>query len=185
MSRYRYAGYSPKSRHHGQRLNLHEIMHLIISLQMLFGSRRGGTGLLLLIVVVGVVIYFGYTMISNPSGALSDADAMWGRDDKVGAIKAYKELLRKRDPLGQNGEAWLQDSRPRLYRRIITFEAEYGDNPEVIGTEVRDWIEDAWNEGHHDLRFDSQAAQKAWNEVTVFLKKQDSQRSPLDDLIPD
>ena len=180
MGRYRYAGYSSKGRHHGQRLNLHEIMHLIISLQMLFGSRRGGTGLLLLIIVVGVIAYLIYSLVADPTKALAKADILWDRDDRVAAVRQYKQLLRKRDPLSQDGLAWLQDSRPRLYRRIITFEAEYGDP-----ADARDWIKDAWNEGHRDLVFDKKSAQDLWSEETQRLQTQDRPQNPLDELIPD
>ncbi len=179
MSRYRYAGYSPKGRHHGQRLDMREIMHVIFSLQMLFGSRRGGSGLLLLIIVIGAVAYFGFMMINDPTKALAKADLLWARDDKVGAIHAYKQLLRKRAPLGQDGAAWLQDSRPRLYRRIISFEAEYGDSQ--FG-EVRDWIVDAWNNGIRNLKFESEAAQKLWDDVTADIDKS-ATKDPFNDLI--
>lgn len=183
MARRRYAGYSPKSRSKGQALNMHEIMHLIISLQMLFGSRRGGTGIILAILLVLAVIYFlssGFlqgVIQADPNKALAKADALWDQDRRPEAVTAYKELLRKPDPI-QRDTAWLQDSRPRLYRRIITFEARYGDRQDA-----RDWINDAWNEGIQDLRFDFDEPRELWEEETKNLRGRST--NPLDDLIPD
>ncbi len=178
MVKFRYAGYSPKSRHHGQSLNMHEVMHLIISLQMLFGSKRGGTGVLLAVLLIGAFLYFGYqgVMRQNPNKALAAADKLWENDERVDAIDAYKELLRKPDPTDPDS-AWLQDSRPRLYRRVIEFEAEYGDIPVA-----RDWIQDALKEGHR-IRFDSDTARELWEEETAERKSPTG--NPREDLIED
>ena len=141
-------------------VNMNEMMHIILSLQLMFGSKRGWLALLLLI-FIGAGGYFAFQYFMNPLHALEQADRMWDRDQHVEAIREYKALLRKRDPLDPAYAALPREDRPRLYRRIISHEVRYG-----VPAEARDWIRLAWEEGIRHLDFDNEQVKQLWIEVT-------------------
>ena len=149
------------------RLNdINQLIQLFFSLQILFGSRRGGTGALVLILVLGIGGYLAFQFWFDPNRALASADRLWDSRDsanRISAIRKYKELLAKRDPVDPDFP-WLKDGRPRLYRRIIEHEVLYRER-----SEARDWILEAWNERIVELNFGSEEARQVWQEVTKDL----------------
>ncbi len=141
-------------------INMNELMHIILSLQIMFGSRRGLTAVILVVLLFGAG-YFAVQFFTNPTHALEKADRLWDRDQHPEAIVQYKSLLRKRDPLDPEYAALPREERWRLYRRIISHEARYGSP-----AEARDWIRAAWNEGIPNLDFESEDVRRLWHEVT-------------------
>lgn len=158
---------------------MNELVHIMLSLQIMFGSRRGAGAFLAVLLLCGVG-YLAFVFFTNPAGALEKADRMWDRDQNVEAVREYKSLLRKRDPLEPEYALLAREDRPRLFRRIISHEVRYG-----VPAEARDWINEAWEEG---IRFDKSDFQHAevwalWLEVTQDEKKNGRQRILLDEFL--
>ncbi len=156
-------------------VNMNELLHIILSLQIMFGTRRGLMAVVLVVVLCGAG-YFAFQYFGNPVHALERADRMWDRDQHVEAIREYKALLRKRDPLDPDYAALPREDRPRLFRRVISHEVRYGEP-----AEARDWIRIAWNEGIRHLDFQYDEVRQMWDEVTG--ENPDQQRNLLDEFL--
>ena len=156
---------------------IERLIHLIASMQILFGSRRGGAIIPLLIIGALVGGWFLYRHNYSPEKSLEKAHAMWESNDtkqQIAAIKSYKTLLDKSDPI-EPGRHWLMDDRDTLYRRIIRHEFKYEKDSNNAG----EWILKAWDEGFRDLRFQASDAklQEFWTETTDRLRQKNKAKS--------
>lgn len=136
----------------GEMTELERLLQLLVSLQILFGSRRGGIAPLLVIAAL-VVGWLVWTWAQSPLRALEAADRKWDTGDsnsQIDAIEEYQVILRKKDPLDIQRHL-LQDrnERIRLYQRIVQFHFKFGGNED----EARDWIDRAWRENIRDMNF--------------------------------
>ena len=163
--KYRHGQYFPGGRrNNGNMTEIERLIHLIASMQILFGSRRGGAIIPLLVIAAAIGGWFIYRTQYSPEKALEKAHAMWESNDtkqQIAAIKSYKKLLAKSDPI-EPGRHWLMDDRDTLYRRIIRHEFMFEENT----TKAHGWITKAWDEGFRDLRF-----QEADTELREFWTK--------------
>lgn len=169
----------PRQHYRTTSVNMNELMHIIMSLQIMFGSRRGAGAFLALLLMCGIG-YLAFVFFMNPAGALEKADRMWDRDQHVEAIREYKSLLRKRDPIQPEYALLPREDRPRLFRRIISHEVAYA-NP----AEARDWISEAYKEGidFKESSFQRPEVWEMWQEVTADLKGKGVQRNLLDEFL--
>ncbi len=162
---------------------MNEFLHTRLSLQVMFGSRRTWVALLL-IVVVGVAGFVAVRFYSDPIRGVSQADRLWDRDENVQAVRMYKDLLNKRDPINPEFALVPRVDRPRMYRRIITHEAVYGSRQDA-----RDWISRAYLEGinFEQADFEHNSVFELWQEVIVPLKPENPprQRDLIDELPPE
>lgn len=176
--RYRHGQYFPGGRpNNGNMTEIERLIHLIASMQILFGSRKGGALIPLLIIAALVGGWFIYRNNYSPNRALEKAHQMWESTetkDKIKAIKSYKELLAKSDPLEPNRH-WLLDDRDTLYRRIIRHEFKFEENKNQAG----EWIIKAWDEGLRDLRFqaDDEDVTEFWKTTTDKLRQKNKARN--------
>ncbi|MDG1873229.1 MAG: hypothetical protein P8J27_04920 [Mariniblastus sp.] len=178
--RFRVGYGGPKQYRHGQHFsggrvnngNMTEIerfIHLIASMQILFGSRRGGAVIPLLIIGMLVGGWFLYRHNYSPERALEKAHQLWESNDtkqQISAIKTYKDLLAKSDPIEPNRH-WLMKDRDTLYRRIIRHEFMFAENK----TKAGEWIIKAWDEGCRDLRFQDESCREFWVQTTDTLRQ--------------
>lgn len=165
----------PRGYQHGYRRpegNLSEferLLHLIVSLQILFGSRRGGLLIPLLLVALGFGGWWAYNHFSGPDRQLQNADLKWDSGDtqqRIQAIRDYKQLLSKKDPIDP-GLNLLKDGRERLYRRIVIHHVLF----DISDTDANDWIREAWDEGFRDLGFQDEKVKQKWADVTRGLQR--------------
>lgn len=160
---------------------MNELMHIVLSLQLMFGSRRAVGALLAILLFCGVG-YLAYNYFTDSSRALRKADELWNRDENVEAIREYKSLLSQRDPLEPQYALLPREDRPRLYRRIISHEARFGNR-----AEARDWITLAYNEGINFEKPDFENAEvfELWEEVVGNVSPHEAtkERSLLDDFL--
>ena len=158
---YRHGQYFPGGRlNNGNMTEIERLIHLIASMQILFGSRRGGAIIPLLIIGLLVGGWFLYRHNYSPERALEKAHHMWESNDtkqQIAAIKTYKDLLAKSDPIEPNRH-WLMKDRDTLYRRIIRHEFKFAENRNKAG----EWIIKAWDEGYRDLRFQDESTRQFW-----------------------
>ena len=103
---------------------------------------------------------------------------MWESNDtkqQIAAIKSYKKLLAKSDPI-EPGRHWLMDDRDTLYRRIIRHEFMFEENP----TKAHGWITKAWDEGFRDLRFQESDTKlrEFWTKTTDQWRQKNKNRNP-------
>jgi len=146
-------------------------------MQILFGSRRGGAIIPLLIIGALVGGWFLYRTNYSPEKALENAHGMWESNDtkqQIAAIKSYKKLLAKSDPI-EPGRHWLMDDRDTLYRRIIRHEFMFEENSNKAG----EWILKAWDEGFRDLRFQESDVElrEFWTKTTDELRQKNKSRA--------
>ena len=175
MPRVRIGYGGPDGLRHGYRRpdgNLSEferLMHLIVSLQILFGSRRGTILIPILVVAVGLGGWWAYSYFNSPDRMLQQADQKWDSRDtqqQIEAIGEYKVLLNKKDPLDP-GLFLLREGRERLYRRIIIHHVLFN----VSDSDANDWIRQAWDEGFRDLGFQDERVKKKWADITIGLQR--------------
>ena len=162
-------------------VNMNELMHIILSLQLMFGSRRAVGAVLAILLFCGVG-YLAYNYFSDSSRDLRKADELWNLDKNADAIREYKSLLRKKDPI-EGYYVLPGPERPRLFRRIISHEARYGSR-----ADARDWITTAYGEGinFEKADFENEEVYELWKEVTGDYKDPDAarkERSLLDDFL--
>lgn len=142
---------------------MNEFKRTAMSLRRMFGSSRTWFAFLAILLVCGV----GY-LISNHyldrSRGLRAADELWNRDQNVEAVREYKTLLSDRDPLNKQYAVILGNDRVRLYRRIISHEARFGNR-----AEARDWITKAYGEGinFEKADFENAAVYQLWSDVVA------------------
>ena len=166
----------PRGYRHGYRRpagNLSEferLLHLMVSLQILFGSRRGGI-LIPLLILAGIFGgWWAYKQYNGPDAQLRRIDRKWNSgetQDRIDAIRGYKDLLRKKDPLDP-GLHLLRDDRERLYRRIITHHVKF----DISESDANDWIREAWDEGIRKPGFQDEDVQKVWDQATEGMIRQ-------------
>ncbi len=185
--RFRIGYGGPKQYRHGQRFpggrrnnggltEIERLIHLIASMQILFGSRRGGALIPLLIIGLLVGGWFLYRHNYSPDVALERAHKQWNSNDTKQQIKAiglYRDLLEKKDPL-EPGRNWLIDNRDTLYRRIIQHEVIFSGN-EIKAAE---WCLKAWDEGIRDLRFQDDKVKAFWEKTTASSRQKNKIRKP-------
>lgn len=184
--RYRIGYGGPKKYRHGQHFpggrrnnggltEIERLIHLIASMQILFGSRRGGVLIPLLFVGVLVGGWLLYRHHYSPEVALERAHQMWDSNDtkqQMQAIVQYRILLQKRDPI-EKGQNWLMDDRDTLYRRIIQHEVLFSGDEIKAG----EWCLKAWDEGIRDLRFPDEKVSKFWDATTASSRQKNKNRS--------
>ena len=153
------------------------MFQLFVSLQILFGSRRGFSIVLPLFLLAALVIggWIALSVWNSPQRQLERAHADWDSGvstRQIGAIVKYKELLQKDNPI-EPGTRWLQNDRDTLYRRIVEHQVLY----EKDDRGAREWIIKAWDEGIRDLRFADGETNDFWIKATDSLRKRKSSRS--------
>ena len=175
MPRVRIGYGGPDGLRHGYRRpegNLSEFerfLHLIVSLQILFGSRRGTIMIPIFIVAIGLGGWWAYNHFNSPDRLLANADQKWDSRDtqqQIEAINDYKVLINKKDPLDP-GLHLLKEGRERLYRRIIIHHVLFN----ISDSDANDWIRQAWDEGFRDLGFQDERVKKKWDDITTSLKR--------------
>ena len=122
--------------------------------------------------------WFLYRHHYSPEKALENAHAMWESNDtkqQIAAIKSYKKLLAKSDPI-EPGRHWLMDDRDTLYRRIIRHEFMFEENP----TKAHGWVTKAWDEGFRDLRFQESDTElrEFWTKTTDQWRQKNKSKEP-------
>lgn len=147
------------------------MFQLFVSLQILFGSRRGFSFVLPLMLLAAVVAggWFLFNLSYSPQRMLERAHADWDSGvstRQISAIVKYKELLQKDNPI-EPGMRWLQNDRDTLYRRIIEHQVLYQKD----NRRAREWIIYAWDEGIRDLRFGEGKVNDVWVAETNSLRK--------------
>ena len=115
---------------------IERIIHLIASMQILFGSRRGGWVVPLLLIALTVGGWCVYSQFMPPSTTHEKVHVMHdssNTNEQIAAIKAYKNLLHRSDPL-EPGRHWLRTDRDTLYRHVILLihTHDFQINPETI-----------------------------------------------------
>lgn len=167
---YRHGRYFPGGRaNNGGMTEIERLIHLIASMQILFGSRRGGW--VVPVVLIGLCVggWFLYRYNSADT-ALEQAHAMYDSSDtdlNLKAISEYKRLLQKSDPI-EPGVHYLLKDRDRLYRRIIQHEVLFAEDE----IQAFEWTSRAWDEGFTQLTFDNDRVAAFWSDSTDKLKGQ-------------
>ena len=165
---YRHGRYFPGGRvNNGGMTEIERLIHLIAGMQILFGSRRGGW--LIPVILIGIVaggwILYRY---NGPDRALEQAHVMYDSSDtklQMKAIDEYKRLLQKSDPM-EPGVRFLLTDRDRLYRRIIQHEIMFAEDE----VQAFEWISRAWDEGMTNLKFKDNRVVEFWEESVSKLK---------------
>ena len=174
--RFRIGGRDPRFRHLGGRdmRGIDRMFQLFVSLQILFGSRRGFS-VVLPLVLLAVLIgggWFAFNLFNSPQRQLERAHADWDSgvtSQQMDAIDKYMELLQKDNPI-EPGTRWLMSDRDTLYRRVVEHQVLY----EKDKRKAREWIIKAWDEGIRDLRFADGEANDYWLEATKSLRRRES-----------
>lgn len=150
--------------------NIERMFQLMVSLQILFGSRRGVTLLLPLLIIGAVVVvgWLAFNALYSPQRKLELAHADWNSgvtQRQMDAIRQYQQLLLMDNPV-EPGMRWLQNDRDTLYRRIIEHEVIYQKNDRT----AREWSIRAWDEGIRDLRLPEGEARSFWERTVRSLQ---------------
>lgn len=178
--RYRIGYGGPSGYRHGHRgprpsgRNVSEVerlIHLIASLEILFGSRRGGLLFPLILVALGVGGWFAWSYVYSAQATLRKADALWDSGDSANrneAIRRYKEILKAKNFWNPDLNA-MEIDRDRLYRRIIRHHVLF----DLDQNDARDWIKNAWDEQYtlRDMNFGDERVVEFWNEVVESLRR--------------
>ena len=186
------------------------ILHLVVSLQILFGSRRGVIWIpvVILALLFGGLFFYNH-MYNNPQRMLASADQQWNtgvEQEQMAAINSYMEILEKKDSnlldkllnpsknakRAKNSEPLLKDTerRKELYSRIIRHKFRF-INPDDAAI----WVRRAVSE-NISLTFigkdgtEDEELTTFWNNATKTLKKnkrrkQKSKNSPDSDPEPE
>jgi len=139
------------------------MFQLFVSLQILFGSRRGFSFVLPMLILAAVVVggWYALSAFNSPQRLLERAHADWDSGvstRQITAIKSYKKLLQMDNPL-EPGMRWLQNDRDKLYRRVVEHQVLY----EKDERGAHEWILTAWDEGIRDLRSSSDEVKAFWD----------------------
>ncbi|MEZ6095319.1 MAG: hypothetical protein R3C03_13985 [Pirellulaceae bacterium] len=158
---------------------IERLLHLFVSLQFLFGSRRGG--FLVPLLILGLIVggWFAYRSYFSAEANLEKADIKWDSGEtsqRISAIRDYKIIMRRRDEL-EPQLPWLKPSRERsrLYRRIIEHHVLF----DIDEPEARDWIHSAWSENIRDLDFHDDKVNVFWKNVVDEIKAKQKSLGPL------
>ncbi|MEL7496068.1 MAG: hypothetical protein AAFN77_00555 [Planctomycetota bacterium] len=172
---YRHGRYYPGGRvNNGGMTEIERLIHLIASMQILFGSRPGGWVIPLVIVALAVTGWMAYRNYNSSDSAYENAMALYDSSDtqdKLKAIKEFKRLLVKVDRI-EPGTFFLTKDREKLYRIIIRHEVMFAEDEAT----AYDWFDKAWDEGITSLRFNDERVQTFWNESTS--KRKTGKRRP-------
>ena len=167
---HRHGHYRPGGRrNNGGMSEVERLIHLIASMQILFGSRRGGWVVPLVLIALGAGGWYAYSQLLNPSTTLEKAHVMYDSSDtgeQMKAIAAYKQLLNKSDPL-EPGRHWLRSDRDTLYRRVIQHEVLNAENEAKAG----EWAIQAIEDGFTKLRFQDERVKAFWEKTLRSFKK--------------
>lgn len=167
---YPHGQYRPGGRHHnGGMTEIERLIHLIASMQILFGSRRGGLLVPLLLIGIAAGGWFGYQHFMSPERQLEKAHLMYESSDmsvKRQAIDAYKALLYKSDPI-EPGRHWLITERDTLFRRIIQHEVINAEDEVTAG----EWAIKAFEDGFSNLRFQNERVKAFWEKTADSFRK--------------
>jgi hypothetical protein len=160
------------------------LLHLFVSLQILFGSRRGGVWIpvIILALLFGGIFYYNHNF-NNPEKLLARADAKWNtgvETDQMEAITDYMEILNRKDAnlldqilnpsqtakASSDAGPLVKDSARRkiLYKRIIIHKYKY-----VNEDDAAIWIEMALNE-KFNLEFVEDDVASFWDKVVAKLE---------------
>lgn len=158
-------------------VNMNEFLRTYLSFKIMFRS-PGLLIVLLFVILAGAGGYLAIRYYADPVRGVSEADRMWDADDNVGAVRAYKDLLGKRDPVNSAFALVPREDRIRMYRRIITHEAVYGTR-----NDARDWITRAYQEGLNFERadFEHEEVFQLWKEVIDPLRPDGDKTRDLTD----
>lgn len=172
---HRHGHYRPGGRrNNGGMSEVERLIHLIASMQILFGSRRGGWVVPLVLIAVAAGGWYAYNHYMNPSTALEKAHEMYDSSDtgeQMQAIATYKKLLNKSDPL-EPGRHFLRTDRDTLYRRVIQHEVLNAENE----TKAGEWAIQAIDDGFTKLRFQDERVKTFW-EKTLGSFRQNRKRN--------
>ena len=173
------------------------LLHLVVSLQILFGSRRGVIWIpvVILALLFGGLFFYNH-MYNNPQRMLASADQQWNTGverEQMAAISSYMEILEKKDSnlldnilnpsknakRSQNSEPLLKDTerRKELYSRIIRHKFRF-INPDDAAI----WVRRAVSE-NISLTFigkdgtEDEELTIFWNNATKTLKKNKRQKN--------
>ena len=173
------------------------ILHLVVSLQILFGSRRGVIWIpvVILALLFGGLFFYNH-MYNNPQRMLASADQQWNTGverEQMAAINSYMEILEKKDnnlfdkilnpsknaKRAENSEPLLKDieRRKELYSRIIRHKFRF-INPDDAAI----WVRRAVSE-NISLTFigkdgtEDEELTIFWNNATKTLKKNKRQKN--------
>jgi hypothetical protein len=154
---------------------IERLIHLIASMQILFGSRRGGLLVPLLLIGLCVGGWFAYRNFMSPERKLERAHAMFNSSDsneERKAIGMYKELLNRSDPI-EPGRNWLRTDRDTLYRRIIQHELLNAENE----LRAAEWSIKAIEDGFTKLRFQNDRVKAFWEKTLGSFRQNKRGRS--------
>ena len=173
---HRHGHYRPGGRrNNGGMSEVERLIHLIASMQILFGSRRGGWVIPLLLIGLAFGGWYAFGQLLNPSTTLEKAHVMYDSSDtseQIKAIAAYKKLLNKSDPL-EPGRHWLRTDRDTLYRRVIQHEVLNAENE----TKASEWAIQAIEDGFTKLRFQNERVKTFWEKTLDSFKKDKPNRN--------
>lgn len=162
----------------GEMTELERLLHLFVSLQILFGSRRGLVApLVLLVVLAGGWMVWNW--VQSPLRVLEAADRRWDTGDsaqRIEAIREYKSILRTKDPVDRERNLLKnRNDRARLYRRIVEYHVRF----DLDRNEAREWILRAWQENLRDLDFGDQVVDGFYRETVAQIRSRGIQ-NPFD-----
>lgn len=173
---YRHGQYRPGGRHaNGGMTEIERLIHLIASMQILFGSRRGGMLVPLLLIGLAVGGWYAYRNFMSPESKLERAHAMFNSSDsneERKAIGIYKELLNRSDPI-EPGRNWLRTDRDTLYRRIIQHELLNAENE----LRAAEWSIKAIEDGFTKLRFQNERVKAFWEKTLDSFRNKTTGRA--------
>lgn len=179
---YPHGQYRPGGRHvNGGMTEIERLIHLVASMQILFGSRRGSLLVPLLIIGLAAGGWYFYRNFKSPEKKLERAHAMFNSSDsneKREAIDAYQELLNTSDPL-EPGRHWLRTDRDTLYRRIIQHELINAEDADMAA----EWSIKAIEDGFTKLRFQNERVKAFWEKtLDSFRQKKRDRPEPSETL---
>ena len=179
---HRHGQYRPGGRrNNGGMSEVERLIHLIASMQILFGSRRGGWVVPLVLIGLAAGGWYAYTQLMNPDTTLEKAHVMYDSPDtgeQIKAIAAYKRLLNKSDPL-EPERHWLRTDRDTLYRRVIKHEVLNAENEDKAG----EWAIQAIEDGFTNLRFQNERVKKFWEKTLGSFRK--GKQQPTHEMKPE
>ncbi len=138
---------------------------------LIMASVVGGACLLLCCGIFGIFGLFGLKMQDSTRKQLAEADTLWDKGDKTGAVSKYRAIL------DDHRATFLkEEDRPRVYGRVIDFDMESGNKDsakKLLADAIQKKVEPAVS--HPDARTALAAArreQQAKADATQFTWKQ-------------
>lgn len=178
-SEYRHGRHFPGGRiNNGGMTEIERLIHLIASMQILFGSRRGSWVVPVAILLIGGLIYGGWHTYRNfysPERALEKALTRYESSDtkeQLAAISDFKELLQRADPI-EPGARFLTIKRDELYQIIISHELRFALDKDSAYR----WIIRAWDEGITELSFREPEVKAFWESSIAKEREKKASRA--------